>query len=279
MTRTQKRGDEVQERLELLEFARAIGAVATFGGFVDGALAHLTRTFDTTLATFNRLDMRTESATVISRPFRTEHVDAFDSVSEQSREHPLLSWVTQQTHWPVVRLSDVATKEQLAASSLYRDVLCHIGAAFSLFIFLSSPQSSQWIYLVANRADRDFGDPELQVARGLQPVLTAVLSRWSAPTPPPDVARAITRRELDVLSHLATGLTAEAIAHAVGTRPATVRKQLQNIYAKLAVSNRLDAVIQARQIGLLNEEDLSSEWAQKIRTHMPKVTERGTHHG
>ena len=279
MSTLHNEGDDVRNQLELLEFARAIGAVETFGAFVDGALAHLTQTFDTSLVTFNRLDMLTRGATVISRPFRTDHMDAVNSVNEQFGDHPLLGWVTHQTNWPVVRLSDVATKEQLAGSSMYREVLCRIGAAFSLYIFLSSPQSSQWIYLVANRADRDFGDPEVQVARALQPIFTAVMSRWSAPKPSGQAAGALTRREFDVLARLATGLTAEAIAHSMGTRPATVRKQLQNIYAKLAVSNRLDAVIQARQAGLLNEEHLYRELTQQIRTHLPIVSTSGNHNG
>ena len=266
-----------RERLQLLEFASFIGGQGTFAAFIESALAHLAAVFDTTLVTFNHLDLMTKRATIISRPFRAEQIDAVDSVNEQLDEHPLFGWVSKQHDWPVVRLSDVATSEQLSSSRLYREVLCRIGAAFSLFVFLSAPQSSQWIYLVANRADRDFENHEKDVARGLQPILTAAMSRWSYPVPAASMSSILTRRELDVLAHLATGLTAQAIAHAMGTQPATVRKQLQNVYAKLGVTNRLDAVIQARGVGLLSEEDLSGDLAQRIRTHIAAVP-RGTIH-
>ena len=59
----------------------------------------------------------------------------------------------------------------------------------------------------------------------------------------------LTRREYAVLGYLADGLTAEAIARRMSTRPATVRKHLQNLYAKLGTSDRLGAVIVAATSG------------------------------
>lgn len=61
----------------------------------------------------------------------------------------------------------------------------------------------------------------------------------------------LTAREGDILDLLAGGLTATAIAHVCRISPATVRKHLQNIYAKIGCSDRLLAVERARRLGLL----------------------------
>jgi DNA-binding CsgD family transcriptional regulator len=169
-----------------------------------------------------------------------------------------------------MRLSDVASVDELAGSALYREVLVPIGAGFSLFLFLSSPQGRQWIYFVANRADRDFNDGALGFAKAVQPALVAAIARWSFASEDDSVP--LTRRELAVLGHLAAGLTAEAMAHALGASPATVRKHLQNTYAKLGVQDRLGAVLRARALGLLNEEDLGGDLAQQIQTVMRATT-------
>ncbi len=81
----------------------------------------------------------------------------------------------------------------------------------------------------------------------------------------PGETMTLTRREHAVLGYLADGLTAEAIARRMSTRPATVRKHLQNLYAKLGTSNRLGAVIRGRDLGLLHADDLSREFRWNVR--------------
>ena len=69
-----------------------------------------------------------------------------------------------------------------------------------------------------------------------------------------------------MLGYLADGLTAEAIARRMSTKSTTVRKHLQNIYAKLGTSDRLGAVIRGRDLGLLHVDDLSREFRWNVRT-------------
>lgn len=263
----------VLDALAPVEFARTIGARPSFAAFVDGVLEGLGRVLDAKLVTFNRLDLHTRRSSVITRPFRPEHLDAVEAVNERLPEHPLLAWVPTQSAWPVVRLSDVATTDQLATWPLYRDVLCPIGAAYSLFVFVSSPRRDEWVYFVANRSDRDFDDDDLQFVRAVQPALVATIARWG-PTSLSGTSPTLTGRERAVLGHLAAGLTADAMAHALGARPATVRKHLQNVYAKLVVHDRLSAVMRARELGLLHEEDLSIELVQQVRTEMTLASAR-----
>ena len=136
---------------------------------------------------------------------------------------------------------------------------------------LAPPVAGEWVYFMVNRADPDFTDDELQLCVRLQPALVALYVRLAlageAVGPGPV---ALTRRERIVLGYLADGLTAEAIARRLPARPATVRKHLQNLYAKLGASDRLAAVLRGRDLGLLQAEDLSREVDWSIRLDWPR---------
>lgn len=52
----------------------------------------------------------------------------------------------------------------------------------------------------------------------------------------------LTGREKEVLNHLVEGLTNKHIANALGIKEVTVKVHLQNVFKKLEVSNRTEAV-------------------------------------
>ncbi|MBE9109068.1 LuxR family transcriptional regulator [Nodosilinea sp. LEGE 07298] len=58
-------------------------------------------------------------------------------------------------------------------------------------------------------------------------------------------------RELEVLTYLATGMTNQAIANELFVSLAAVKWHARNIYGKLEVANRTQAVARARELGLL----------------------------
>ncbi|GAI87453.1 unnamed protein product, partial [marine sediment metagenome] len=67
----------------------------------------------------------------------------------------------------------------------------------------------------------------------------------------------LTHREIDVLKLTARGLSNEKIADQLGIGTRTVRQHLMNIYAKMGVSSRMEAVAKALRegwIGLDTEE-------------------------
>jgi DNA-binding NarL/FixJ family response regulator len=74
----------------------------------------------------------------------------------------------------------------------------------------------------------------------------------------PDAARskpaatfaALTEREHEVLGLIATGLTNSAIAERLSLSPKTIRNYITEIFSKLQVANRAEAIIQAREAGL-----------------------------
>jgi DNA-binding NarL/FixJ family response regulator len=62
-------------------------------------------------------------------------------------------------------------------------------------------------------------------------------------------AEALTEREVDVLRLAARGLTNKAIGHTLGISNRTVQGHLANIYGKLGVNSRTEAVTQALKQG------------------------------
>ena len=61
----------------------------------------------------------------------------------------------------------------------------------------------------------------------------------------------LTNRELEILDLLAQRFQNKEIAEKLFISPETVKKHLNNIYGKLSVSNRRQAVEQARDLGIL----------------------------
>jgi len=77
--------------------------------------------------------------------------------------------------------------------------------------------------------------------------------RYFAAPPPSAPARAfpeLTAREHDVLSLIAKGLSNAAIAERLVLSPKTVRNQVSNIFGKLQVADRAEAIVRARDAGL-----------------------------
>ena len=76
--------------------------------------------------------------------------------------------------------------------------------------------------------------------------LAYLSSPASAKPPLPE----LTQREREVLNLIASGLTNSAIAARLGLAPNTVSNHITNIFAKLQVTSRTDAISRARDSGL-----------------------------
>lgn len=61
----------------------------------------------------------------------------------------------------------------------------------------------------------------------------------------------LSTREMDILKLLAQGCSDKVIAKTLVIAPDTVHKHLGNIYSKLDVHTRMEAILLAREIGLL----------------------------
>ena len=85
----------------------------------------------------------------------------------------------------------------------------------------------------------------------------------------------LTDRELDVLRFLDTDLSNAQIADKLFVERSTVRYHLKNIYAKLGVSSREEAVKRARDLNLLQDDVPEIQPQSTISTHSIYRTRKG----
>lgn len=255
-----------------LEAMVVMAGAETLGQFVELALAALRAVFGAHVVSFNAYDVTTRELSITSRPYVPTHRAFVELVLGMIDQHPLFGWYLSQPDWTPRRVSDVADLSELDQLPLFRDLLLPAGAAHHVMIPVTPPASGRLVAFVAHRL-RDFSDSELRTATHLQAGLVA-LYHHLAGLQRPVAGPHLTEREQMVLNCLASGCTAGAIAHRLDAQPATIRKHLQNIYAKLEVSDRLGAVMRARELGLLAPQDVAGDLSVDIRTRIAATTPR-----
>lgn len=115
-------------------------------------------------------------------------------------------------------------------------------------------------YLLKDGTEDDLAQHVLSLSAGgspMTPVIARQLLARLAPGPSPStqggaaLAEALTAREQDILAKLARGYTYAEAAELLCIAPSTVQSHVKNIYSKLAVHSKAEAIFEARQMGLL----------------------------
>lgn len=75
----------------------------------------------------------------------------------------------------------------------------------------------------------------------------------------------VTKREKEILVHLAQGQTNRQISESLMLSPSTVRNHISNIFAKLKITNRSQATAIAIYAGLLDKATLLPN-SEELRT-------------
>ena len=159
-----------------------------------------------------------------------------------------LSYVNDQTPsiWKPRRLSDLTTDLDLRKTRTYQEAYRPLGVDRQLALLVSRPtplSSSIWAFC---RQKQDFTDNELQLSARLQPILRLLEGAYGGQSrsTPASIADgcSLTAREQHILQLLDKGLSGLAIGHLLGISPRTVAKHLEHAYAKLGVSNRIEAL-------------------------------------
>jgi DNA-binding CsgD family transcriptional regulator len=200
----------------------------------------------------------------IDRVRRTTIVSACNIDVDDGDEEEAAYWTTVEEH-PIRRhraltgelgafkLYDFATPRQLRRTRFYADYLRHSSAprGFLMSVSLPAPQGITCTFLV-DRESVDFGERERSLLNLLQPHLSHLRSAVEARRRARATNRGmpdgiLSERETDVLQHVAEGMRNREIAQALWIAPGTVRKHLDNIYAKLGVHSRAAATARLRQ--------------------------------
>lgn len=141
-----------------------------------------------------------------------------------------------------VAISDFLTVEQFRRLGLYEAVCEPLDTADSLRLYLPAPAGVSR-FLFFDRSRRGFPNRARQVLDLLRPYLAGSRGRRPAvlSTPP-----GLTPRETALMQLVADGHSNAAIAAQLWISEHTVRKHLENIFAKLGVHTRTAAVARLR---------------------------------
>lgn len=151
---------------------------------------------------------------------------------------------TDRTIGRAVRQSDLISHRQLQRLDFYAEVAAPLGIEYSMQLWLvDGGRVVGGFGFDASR--RDFSEREQTMLDVLAPYLVK-LHRRAAAIRPLDVETGamapLTAREREVLRLVAAGLTNSEIAGTLFIATGTVRKHLDNVYARLGVGNRAAAV-------------------------------------
>lgn len=186
--------------------------------------------------------------------WRFDPEDAMQPVGDDELEarvagHPVVSRMLQTGDGRATRVSDVISQRRFEQLPIYRDRFRPTGLRYQLLagIALTPPLPSG---IGVARVGSDFGERERILLELLRRPLVTVfrnrLARVAARRLEIDTARAealgLTEREIDVVGHLARGLTDRSIARQLSISVRTVEKHLEHAYRKLGVTGRREAV-------------------------------------
>lgn len=110
-------------------------------------------------------------------------------------------------------------------------------------------------YVLKDMDDEEITRAILAVGHGEAIFSPAIAQRMMSffstrPTLPPDIFPELTESERNVLKLMAQGASNETIAQQLGFSPKTVRNYVSNIFSKLQVADRAQAIVKAREAGL-----------------------------
>jgi DNA-binding CsgD family transcriptional regulator len=252
-----------------LDFADRVLAVEDFRAVRELLLPALGELMHSDLVIYHEVDRRAGEEVAVGWPpdaYRAEYLDAYPQLMTQ---HPVISYaLAGPASARPVRISDWLSRRQWHANPLYRDSYRHLQVDDQLATGVID-RGGSFSGISLGRAGRSYGSEEQDVLALVLPHVRAALRR--AETAPVEISALrvapavettvmgggpgpesladprLTAREKQVLGLVARGLTDQQVANRLGVSVRTVGKHMENVHAKLGVTNRQAAVHAARR--------------------------------
>lgn len=238
------RRTDLRAALEFVETAWAVSGARPFAPATLEAMQRLVPCDEVAYCEIDRMRNRT-----------VEYFDTNGGHGEDGEEdglfwrivdhHPLCHRQVAYGDFSATRLSDLVSRRRLQDMRIYADWFRPAGFVAELEVGIARSRTRTRNF-VLDRAHGDFSARDRAVLELVRPHLariheTTELRRAAGGREPEELER-LSTREAEVLELVAAGLTNAAIAEKLWISPGTVKKHLDNIYARLGVSNRAEAV-------------------------------------
>jgi DNA-binding CsgD family transcriptional regulator len=231
----------------VLEFIRLCGDARGPDPFPEPVLGQLCRLIPCDVVSYGEFDGRNGGSWRSSVRWAGEPRAAVTAAIHEASQ----GFRKQYPHLPndptrLLRWSDRLSRRALRRLDLYWLVARPLGCEYELTLWLAD-EGGVIGGFAFDRFRVDFSDRDVAVLELLVPHLTQfarrATRRWS------QAAKVLTAREREILSWVARGKANREIADQLYVTRGTIRKHLDNIYAKLDVSNRTAAVNRAYESG------------------------------
>ena len=159
------------------------------------------------------------------------------------------AWSRSERARKALKSSDFVTLREFRRLDLHAEMCRPFGTDYVMKLFL--PTRSGGATFVLDRARHDFSERDRAVLDVLAPHLNAIRRRHQRPQRVAwnGATGTLSPREDEVLRLVACGMTNGEIAAALFIAVGTVRKHLDNVYAKLGVRSRAQAVAVTADLG------------------------------
>lgn len=232
----------------------ALGAIAKIGDATDNLptlyaalLRHVPRLFHAEISAINFADLNRRQVTALKRSRMGAVRDTDEPLSRLIEQHPVLSHYRTTGDMTPRAMGEFLGTREWTSSPLYSEVFHPMGTPRHLVLPVARLSTGCGIGISFNRSGFDFVKAERDFATLLQSGLVALhaaasnLSKTGSRT---ELAVAadrfhLTSREVEIVTLLVDGLTAQSIGHMLRISPRTVRKHLEHVYAKTGCHDRL----------------------------------------
>ncbi len=213
-------------------------------------LARIARLVESDMVKYCRVDAshRPHDVTVLGEPEPPPSDELLEVLSSGENPYSAHAARTGQPHFFATRLFDVVKRGMFRRTRIFQ--LIPFAEASSVQMRMPGHDGSLW-KLEVLQPDREFTDRQLSLLDAVRPwlefyeerrVLGAQVAAIRAAPVDQERAARLSEREHQVLDRLAEGASNQDIADALYISPGTVRKHLENIYAKLKVTSRTAAL-------------------------------------
>ena len=233
---------------DLERIGRFVAETAAIGGdepFPPACLEALQRLIPCDSVAFCELDRVSERVLgYVALPARSDgEADAGLAYWDVRHEHPVCRYHEASGDWRAYRITDFVGTRRFRSSRIYADWFRPQHVERLITVGLDSPLSHTRVFLLERNGGGDFDPADCLVLDVLRPYLAMRYdaARVRAEAVPASCV-ALTRRERQVLDAVAEGKTNHQVAEALLISDGTVRRHLENAYAKLGVHTRTAAV-------------------------------------
>jgi LuxR family maltose regulon positive regulatory protein len=211
--------------------------------WVQGQLLPSGWTFDELPITLHEMHQSLQARVALASGEFTRVLTIADQIIPQAEAGGRLGRVIELSLFKAIALQQMGEKDEALES-------------FEKSLTLTEPEG--YLRLFLEQGDIIITLLETAIAQGVRPefavrILSAFPNHQDAVSAPKQVGLIdpLTGREMEVLNLICEGYSNQKIADAMVVSINTVKKHTSNIYAKLGVRNRAQAVLKAREINLI----------------------------